>query len=90
VTLPQLLHLENGDDMAKKISADESRLTALLKQNDDKKLIDELFFATMSRAPRVDELAAIQQTLAAGDAREEVYRDLFWALLNSKEFAFNH
>jgi hypothetical protein len=24
------------------------------------------------------------------DPRDVVYRDLFWALLNSKEFTFNH
>ena len=24
------------------------------------------------------------------DNRDEVFRDLFWALLNTKEFAFNH
>jgi hypothetical protein len=90
VTLPQLLHLQNSDDMVKKIRAEEGRLATLLKEKHDQKLIAELFLATVSRAPRMDELAVIQQTLANGDAREEVYRDLFWALLNSKEFAFNH
>ena len=90
VTLPQLLHLENGDDMAKKIRAGEGRLAALLQANDEKKLVEELFLATVARVPRADELTAIQQSLAGGDPHEEVYRDLFWALLNSKEFAFNH
>ena len=32
----------------------------------------------------------MNKALAAGDDRREVFRDLFWALLNSKEFAFNH
>jgi len=90
VTLPQLLHLQNGGDLVKKIRADEGRLAALLKENDDKKLIEQLFLATVARSPKDDELTAIRQTLAGGDAREEVYRDLFWALLNSKEFAFDH
>jgi len=27
---------------------------------------------------------------ATDEPREEVYRDLFWALQNSKDFAFNH
>ncbi len=35
------------------------------------------------------ELAAITTSLAS-DKREEAFPDLFWALLNSKEFAFNH
>ena len=90
VTLPQLLHLQNGDDVPKKIRSTEGRLAALLKEGNDDKVIGELFLATVTRAPRAEELKAIRESLAAGEAREEVYRDLFWALLNSKDFAFNH
>jgi hypothetical protein len=90
VTLPQVLHLQNSDDVLKKIRSSEGRLAALLKQEDDGKLVEELFLATVARLPRASELAAIQKARASGDARDEVYRDLFWALLNSKEFAFNH
>jgi hypothetical protein len=32
----------------------------------------------------------VQKELADGGNREEVFRDLFWALLNSKEFSFNN
>ena len=57
---------------------------------DADKLIDELFLATLSRLPTADESRAVKKLLADGDPKEEVFRDLFWALLNSKEFAFNH
>ena len=90
VTLPQLLHLQNGDDLPKKIRAPDGRLATLLKEKDDEKVNAEIFLATVSRPPRADELKTIRESLATGDAREEVYRDLFWALLNSKDFAFNH
>jgi len=90
VTLPQLLHLQNGDATVKKVRADNSALKALLKeQPDDVKVIEELFLTTMNRRPSADELASVQKALGAED-REESFRDLFWALLNSKEFAFNH
>jgi hypothetical protein len=87
VTLPQLLHLKNGDEMQKQIAS--GRLAALLKEPDNKKVTAQLFGLTVSRAPSDAELAAINQQLA-GDTREAVFADLFWALLNSKEFAFNH
>ena len=32
---------------------------------------------------------AVQESLQGGP-REEVFKDLFWALLNSAEFTFNH
>jgi hypothetical protein len=90
VTLPQLLNLQNGDDLTKKFRDERGRLAGLLKAGDDKKLVEELFFATVARSPNAKELAEIQRSLADGSPREEVYRDLFWALLNSKEFAFTH
>ena len=90
VTLPQLLHLQNGDATVKKVRADDGRLKSLLKeQADDAKAIEELYLTTMNRRPSPDELAMVKQALGTDD-REEAFRDLFWALLNSKEFAFNH
>ena len=87
VTLPQLLHLKNGDEIQRQIG--DGRLKELLKEADNRKVTTELFRATLSREPTDPELAAIEQQLA-GDSREAVFSDLFWALLNSKEFAFNH
>ncbi len=90
VTLPQLLHLQNGDATVKKVGAKDGRLPTLLKeQPDDGKAVEELYLTTMNRKPTTEELAAVRAALGSGD-REEAFRDLFWALLNSKEFAFNH
>jgi hypothetical protein len=95
VTLPQLLHLQNSDALLGKITADEGRLAELLKRYADNgpvnngPVIEELFLSTLSRIPVETERTAIEQALAGGD-RTEVFRDLLWALLNSKEFAFNH
>ena len=89
VTLPQLLHLKNGDEMQKQIAAPSGRLAGLMKNTDDRAALDALFFSTVNRAPRESEIAAVSSAIAA-DQRDAVFRDLFWALLNSKEFAFNH
>lgn len=91
VTLPQLLHLQNGDATVKKVRAEDGRLKALLKEHaDDDELIAQLYLTTLCRRPSVEELASVRKALGPGDEREESFRDLFWALLNSKEFAFNH
>ncbi|HYG78568.1 MAG TPA: DUF1549 domain-containing protein [Planctomycetota bacterium] len=91
VSLPQLLHLQNSEELVKKIRAKEGRLDDLLKKSvGDEQFIEEIFLSTVSRRPDAKELAAVKAALAAGDNRDEVLRDLFWALLNSKEFAFNH
>lgn len=89
VTLPQLLHMQNGDSVVRKIGAGDGRLVALLKEPDDAKAVEDLFLWTLSRRPRPSEKAAVERALKGAD-RAEAYRDLFWALLNSKEFVFNH
>jgi hypothetical protein len=90
VTLPQLLHMQNGDSVVRKIASGEGRLAALLKaEKDDAKVVEDLFLATLSRRPRPPEAKAVAKALSSGD-RAEAFRDLFWALLNSKEFVFNH
>lgn len=91
VTLPQLLYLSNGEDLKNKLRANDGRLAALLKnKGDDAKLSEQVFLATVCRRPTEAESKAVKEALAAGDPRDEVFRDLYWALLNSKEFAFNH
>jgi hypothetical protein len=91
VSLPQLLHLNNGDDIQAKIKSPDGRLAKILNDNkDDEKATDEIFLSTFGRVPTSGEREAVNKALSAGDPREEVYRDLMWALMNSKEFSFSH
>ncbi len=91
VTLPQLLNLQNGERLLAKIKDGNGALAKLLKdQKDDAKLTEELFLRTLSRPPTADETSAVTVALKGGESRDEVFRDLLWALLNAKDFAFNH
>jgi hypothetical protein len=55
----------------------------------DATLVEALFLTAMGRRPREAESKTVARLLSRSD-RAEVIRDLFWALLNSKEFVFNH
>lgn len=90
VTMPQLLHLQNGESITQKVRASESRLSTWLKQNDDNTVMDELFLTSFARFPTDAERLTVTKLLTEGDSREDVFRDLYWALLNSKNFSFNH
>ncbi len=90
ITLPQLLHLQNGDALHEKIRAADGRLARILATHSgDAAAIDELFLVTLSRLPAGEERSAILGSIAGAD-RTQAFADLFWALLNSKEFAFNY
>jgi len=89
VTLPQMLHLRNGDELQRQLDSPEGRLSALLKETDDRVVTQGLFLATFGRDPTAKEFASVQEFLR-DSPRNEVFKDLFWALLNSAEFTFNH
>lgn len=91
VTMPQLLHLQNGEDLLNKIRTGAGTLySKWLKNPNDDEVIEEMVLTTLSRRPTEAEKQAVRMQLGGEDPRDVVYRDFFWALLNSKTFAFNH
>jgi hypothetical protein len=76
--------------MVQKLKSPTGRLTKLLaKQPDNGRVIEQLYLSTLSRPPTDEERDVITGLLQDGD-RDESLQDVFWALLNSKEFAFQH
>lgn len=89
VSLPSVLHLISGDTVTNKVTAGNGWLAQQLKgEKDDAKLTDALFRRTLARGPTAAERAKVAALLKDAP-REDLFRDLFWALLNSKEFVFN-
>ena len=88
VSLPQVLHLIGGEVTAKVQNGDGWMAKRLKDEKDDNKLLEELFLRTLSRKPVSTEQAKVKELLKEAP-RDEVYRDLFWAILNSNEFLFN-
>ena len=68
VTLPQLLHLQNGDWIAAKLHSNEGRLAGLLAaMPDDAALVETLFLTCLTRPPRPEELPVVERMLAQSD-----------------------
>lgn len=91
-TLSQALHLMNGDAVHSNIQAG-GVITKLINEEKktDKEIIEELYLRCFGRFPNEKELATVNKALAeTPDNRKAVLEDLFWALLNSKEFFFTH
>ena len=95
-SIVQALHLANGTTLNDKLAAKDGALTALLEiwkdQSSDARLIEEAFLKCLGRFPRKDEADAYQKILAETVASERrlAVEDMFWSLLTSREFLFQH
>ncbi|MFO1019298.1 MAG: DUF1553 domain-containing protein [Planctomycetales bacterium] len=91
--LAQSLHLLNSSEVQNKISAGQGRASILAgdtKRSDEEK-IKELYRWVFSREPNADEMKVATTYLAKNTANKKLaYEDIIWALLNTKEFLFNH
>jgi hypothetical protein len=89
--LSQALHLLNGDTVNNQV-ANGPVIPEMLKQKlTPEQVVEELYVRCLTRKPSADETHAIVEMLKeAGVQPRQVYTDLFWALLNSQEFMFNH
>lgn len=59
----------------------------------DSERIETLYLATLTRMPRAEELERLSKYVASGGPTQQprgALADVFWALLNSSEFLFNH
>ena len=53
-------------------------------------LIEELYLRTLSRFPTAEERAYAGKLLNTGGDRQMAVEDILWALVNSREFGYNH
>jgi hypothetical protein len=88
--LSQALHLLNSDSLQGKMGNGGVVKKLLAKEKDTGKVIEELYLRCFARPPADKELAKLKAHFGNGKSDEQVLTDIFWALLNSKEFIFNH
>jgi len=89
-TLSQALHLIAGNTVQSQIGAGKV-VENLLKANAaPEAIIEDLYLRALSRQPKPDELSAMLGLVGNGTKDRKVYEDIFWGLLNSTEFLFNH
>jgi len=89
--LSQALQMINGPVVHNKLRADNGRIAQMIAAGKtDDEIITTLYLAAVSRPPVAEELAASKQHIAAQTDRRMALEDVGWAILNSKEFLFQH
>lgn len=92
-TLAQSLHLLNSSDVQAKLASENANPAKLAKDSsvDHTTHLRELYMRSFSRQPTESELQVALSYIERKKANlREAYEDLVWALINSKEFVFNH
>ncbi len=91
----QALHLNNGKTLNQKLRAKDSRIDAWVAQGvSDAEAVERLFVLALARKPTDSEQERFAELLTEaeqdGTGCRQSLEDLFWAVLTSREFLFNH
>ncbi len=89
-TLSQTLHMAVGDTVRDRLAAAGALKKLLDAKATPDQVIDELFIRALSRRPTPEEMSDLKALVGDAGKDPAVYEDIFWSLLNSTEFAFNH
>jgi hypothetical protein len=84
------LHLTVGNTVQPRLRAG-GRLQQLVESSETpESALENLFILALSRKPTGEEISELRSLIGSDVKDVAVYEDIFWSLLNSTEFAFNH
>ncbi len=93
-TIPQRLLLMNGQLVRDKTKDDFFNASRRIAEQapDDQKAVEVAYLTVLTRRPTPDERSHFEGRLAGTKSQERKERltDLFWTLINSTEFSWNH
>jgi hypothetical protein len=90
-TIGQALMIMNGTMPNGEIGRANNTLDRILKQSTSpEERLDRIFLSVLCRKPAPRELSNFLPYVTTSGTKKDPYEDVFWVLLNSSEFLFNH
>lgn len=91
-SMVQVLHISNGDTLNQKLATKENRIQKLIDEKiSDEEIIRQAHLVCFARQPSPEKLKELKQLFAdSKEPRRVLVEDLFWSLISSTEFMFNH
>lgn len=89
-TLSQALHLLNGESTSGKIAEGKLIEKLIAEGKTTSQVVDAIYNSCLTRSPTEIERFEIERKLKESKEPSAELVDLFWAVLNSNEFIFNH
>ncbi len=90
--LAQSLHLLNSEEVQSRLGAEGGRIAQLAADESltDRERVEELYAWAFARRPTEEELLLTLGHLQQALGKRQALEDIAWALVNTKEFQFNH
>lgn len=92
-SMAQVLQISNGDTLNLKLQAKGNRIDQMLaEKKSDEEIVQEVYLSALSRRPSSVEKEKLVSMLTAAKPSEkrEIVEDVYWGVLSSKGFMFNH
>lgn len=89
-TLSQALHLLNGETTNARILQGRLVNEWIREGLTAPQIVERIYIRALSRKPLPEELQALSSLLEGEKPSQQNLEDIFWAVLNSREFVFNH
>jgi hypothetical protein len=89
-TLSQALHMLNGSSVHDKIQQGGVIKRMLDEGRTPEQVIESLYIRCLSRQPTESEMQRLSGIVQESGNAQAGLEDVFWAILNSREFLFNH
>ncbi|MEZ6110532.1 MAG: DUF1549 and DUF1553 domain-containing protein [Pirellulaceae bacterium] len=89
-SLSQALHMLNGEATHGKIAQGGIIKQLLSEGKTPEQVIESLYIRCLTRRPTADEMGKLMEVVNSAENPQLGLEDVFWAVLNSREFVFNH
>jgi hypothetical protein len=93
-SLAQCLHMFNSTELIDKIGGKTNKQARAVALAADKRPAEqrlrELYIVALSREPNAEDLKTLTAYIEKKGHTQATYEDIVWAVLNTKEFLFNH
>jgi hypothetical protein len=80
----------NGQTIQGKIAAGGLAKKMLADKKTPEQIIESLYIRCLSRKPTPEEMQRLMTTVTQSENPQAGLDDVFWAIMNSREFLFNH
>jgi hypothetical protein len=90
-TLAQVLLLSNSEEIENRIAASAGRVARLVKEKKSlRDAMEDLYLSALGRLPTAAEMNRTTAHIEQAKDKQRALEDVLWAILNTREFMFNH